>query len=180
MGAGTKHTGMVFVVGGARSGKSRFAEEVASRPGGRRLYVATAEALDVEMAARIEKHRARRGADWDTVEAPADPAGALSDALGGGEYSSVLVDCLTLWLSNRLGAGLADDDIMAEARAFADACREAAPLVVVVSNEVGLGIVPAGELSRRFTDLAGLVNQHFADAADAAYFTAAGIPLRLK
>ena len=183
---GDATTGFVFVVGGARSGKSRFAESLASEAPGKKLYVATAEALDAEMIARIEKHRKRRGPEWDTMEAPDDPASALKgieggEGRGGGEgYGAVLVDCLTLWLSNRLGAGLTDDEVLLDAKKLADACGAARALVVVVSNEVGLGIVPDNPLARRFTDLSGLVNQTFAARAGAVYFSAAGIPVRIK
>ncbi|MFQ5465162.1 MAG: bifunctional adenosylcobinamide kinase/adenosylcobinamide-phosphate guanylyltransferase [Thermodesulfobacteriota bacterium] len=174
---GTGKVGLIFVAGGARSGKSSFAELLASRAPGKKLYIATARPLDPEMAERIDAHRARRGALWETVEAPDDPAGALRDA---GGYGAVLIDCLTLWLSNRMEAGLSDGDLLGEARALARAARECRALVVAVSNEVGLGIVPDNPLARRFRDLAGLVNQAFAAEADEAYLTASGIPLRLK
>ena len=174
---GTGKGGLVFVTGGARSGKSSFAELLAGRATGKKLYVATARSLDAEMAERIEAHRARRGERWETVEAPDDPSGALKDA---GGYGAVLIDCLTLWVSNRMEAGLSDGELLAEARELAGAARECRALVVAVSNEVGLGIVPDNALARRFRDLAGLVNQAFAAEADEAYLTASGIPLRLK
>jgi len=164
---------VTLVLGGARSGKSRFAEELLAERAGRRLYLATAEAGDAEMAARIERHRDRRGAGWRVVEAPLDIAPAI-EAAG---KDAVLLDCLTLWLSNLLAAGR---DVE---RGTEDLCRalgHALAPVVLVSNEVGLGIVPDNALAREFRDRAGRLNQRIAAAADRVYFMAAGLPLILK
>jgi adenosylcobinamide kinase / adenosylcobinamide-phosphate guanylyltransferase len=163
-----------LILGGARSGKTARAlalgEAFATR-----YYIATAEALDAEMAARIDRHRAERGGHWTTVEAPLDLPGAILriDAPG----AVCVVDCLTLWLSNLMGAGR---DIAA---ATAELCRAiplAAPTLVMVSNEVGLGLVPETPLGRQFRDHQGRLNQAVAQVADHVEFIAAGLPLRLK
>jgi adenosylcobinamide kinase/adenosylcobinamide-phosphate guanylyltransferase len=168
---------LVLVTGGARSGKSRFAESRVAElaPGGPWLYVATAEALDDEMRDRIARHRIRRGGSWRTVEAPRDPAAGLAAS-----EPAALIDCLTLLVTNLLLDGLPDDEILARVVALADACRAAPMPVVVVTNEVGLGIVPENALARRFRDLAGWANQALAAKADEVVLTAAGLPLRLK
>jgi adenosylcobinamide kinase/adenosylcobinamide-phosphate guanylyltransferase len=173
----------IFITGGARSGKSRFAEELAQRHGAPLGYLATAQALDGEMAERIEKHRLRRGDAWRTMEEPL----LLSQALAGcdGSCKAVLVDCLTLWLSNLL---MRYDDAQedAEARIMDDVRCLAATLagmrtpVIVVSNEVGQGIVPENRLARRFRDIAGQANQLLAAMADEVHVVISGIPLRLK
>ena len=163
----SKH--LTLVLGGARSGKSRHAEGLISQFPPPWRYVATAQAFDDEMRARIAAHRVGRAPGWDTVEAPLDLARAL-DTL-----QPVLVDCLTLWLTNVMLAGH-DPDPAALDRAL-DA-REAA--TVLVSNEVGLGIVPDNALARRFRDAAGLLHQHLAARADAVTLLVAGIPMRVK
>ena len=167
----------VLVTGGARSGKSRFAKarlgELA--PGGPWRYVATAEAGDDEMAARIARHRARRGPEWRTREAPRDLAAALAGRDDGA--AGILVDCITLWVTNLLLADYSDDGIVAAAAALP---RAVAVPTIVVTNEVGAGIVPDNPLARRFRDLAGLVNQRLAAASDEAWLVAAGLPLRLR
>lgn len=168
---------LIFVTGGARSGKSSFAQGLAEETSGRKLYIATAVGGDAEMNERIEKHRKARGPQWDTVEEADDPAAALEKS---GSYGVVLLDCLTLWLTNRIEAGLADGEILAEAEVLANVCGRASATVITVSNEVGLGLVPANPLGRRFRDLAGLVNQVFSKRADMAYFVASGLPIRLK
>ncbi|SMF22294.1 adenosylcobinamide kinase /adenosylcobinamide-phosphate guanylyltransferase [Tistlia consotensis] len=166
---------VTLVLGGARSGKSAHAEAlVESRPGPC-LYLATAEAGDGEMAERIAAHRARRGTRWRTLEEPLDLAGALSE--GVGSDGAVLVDCLTLWLSNLLAAGR---DPAEETRHLLKALPGVEVPVVFVSNEVGLGIVPMNALARRFRDEAGRLNQAVAAAADRVVFVAAGLPLVLK
>ncbi len=165
-----------FVLGGARSGKSAFAERLVADTGLRPVYVATGQAFDAEMEARIAEHRARRPAPWETVEAPLDlPAALLREASGG---RALLVDCLTLWLSNLL---LAEADIAAEAARLREALRRplAGP-VVLVSSEVGLSIVPENALARRFRDEAGRLHQQVAALSDRVTFVAAGLPLQLK
>jgi adenosylcobinamide kinase/adenosylcobinamide-phosphate guanylyltransferase len=169
---------LVLVTGGARSGKSRFAEarlkELA--PDGPWLYVATAESRDDEMAVRIAGHRERRGEAFRTVEAPQDPAAALADP----GVRGALVDCVTLFVSNRLLAGADDRVILDESERLADAAQRAPGPVVVVTNEVGLGIVPENPLARRFRDLAGLANQRLAARADEVVLVVCGLPLRLR
>lgn len=164
---------LTLILGGARSGKSARAEALLAGAAGK-VYVATGQAFDAEMAERIAAHRARRGAGWETVEEPLDLPGVLGRDFGG---RPVLVDCLTLWLSNLLLAG-ADTDAAAEAL---DAALAAAPgPVVLVSNEVGLSIVPENALARRFRDAAGRLNQRVAARCDRVEFIAAGLPLVLK
>lgn len=160
-----------LILGGARSGKSLYAERLCSAGG---VYVATATALDHEMAERIRRHRARRGPAWTTIEEPLDLAGVLTRAAPGRPF---LVDCLTLWLSNVLEAGR---DVAAETAALTQALRAAPAPVVLVGNEVGLGIVPATALGRAFRDHAGRLNQAIAALADHVVFLVAGLPLVLK
>jgi adenosylcobinamide kinase/adenosylcobinamide-phosphate guanylyltransferase len=168
---------LTLVLGGARSGKSRYAESlIAALPPPWQppwAYIATAEALDAEMAERIGSHRARRGANWQTIEAPRDLAAALAAC----ETMPVLVDCLTLWLSNLL---LADAGIEAEMARLEAALAAAEMPVVLVANEVGSGIVPDHPLGRRFRDLQGLLNQRIAARADRVFLMVAGLPLALK
>lgn len=164
---------LTLILGGARSGKSRYAESVITALSAPWTYVATAEARDSEMAERIASHQARRGTGWTTIEAPRDVAGALA-AHG---TTPVLVDCLTLWLSNML---LADADIDAEIAQLEDALAHAAVPVVLVANEVGCGIVPDNALGRRFRDLQGLLNQRVAARADRVVLVVAGLPLTIK
>ena len=166
---------VTLVLGGARSGKSRHAEGLVEAAAAAATYCATAEAGDAEMAARIAAHRARRGPFWRTVEAPLDLAAAI--VAEARPDRPLLVDCLTLWLSNLLQAGRCAED---ESEALAAALRRAAGPVVLVANEVGLGIVPDTPLGRRFRDLAGRLNQEVAQAADHVVFVAAGLPLVLK
>ena len=165
---------IIFVTGGARSGKSRLAEARAIGFGGPAIYIATAEALDTEMAERIARHRTARGAGWITREVPLDLAGALAETEGQGAR---LIDCLTLWLSNLLHHGR---DWEAEAARLTAVLAAARSPVVVVSNEVGLGIVPDNALARRFRDAAGIVNQRVAAVADEVILAVAGLPLRVK
>ena len=164
-----------LVIGGARSGKSRFAQALAEAESGPLVYVATAEALDGEMADRIARHQADRGARWTTREAPHDLAAAIAGVDPG---ATMLVDCLTLWLSNRMLAG-ADLDAEAHALVAAIGACPAARLVLV-SNEVGFGIVPETPLGRAFRDRAGWLNQAVAAAADRVALVVAGLPLWLK
>jgi adenosylcobinamide kinase / adenosylcobinamide-phosphate guanylyltransferase len=165
---------MTLVIGGARSGKSRYAESLVTGFAPPWLYVATAEAGDAEMAARIAEHRARRGADWIAIEAPRDLAGMLQSTPAVG---AVLVDCLTLWLSNLM---LADADIAAETARLDGVLAHAKPPVVLVSNEVGAGIVPDNALARRFRDAQGRLNQQVAARADRVVLMVAGLPLVVK
>lgn len=164
----------ILVTGGGRSGKSTLAERLVLMMGAEPVYIATAEAHDDEMAARIEAHRARRGAGWTVREAPLDLVDML-DATDG--TAPRLVDCLTLWLSNVM---FAERDWEAEARTLAEAIpRQFAP-VVLVTNEVGSGIVPENALARAYRDAAGQLNQMIAAAVDDVYLTVAGIPVKVK
>jgi adenosylcobinamide kinase / adenosylcobinamide-phosphate guanylyltransferase len=164
---------LTLVLGGARSGKSRFAEELIEQAGQPALYLATAEPHDDEMRARIAAHRARRGGLWTTIEEPVE----IVNALLAETARPVLIDCLTLWLSNLMGA---QRDIGFEIeRLLAVLPRLKAP-VVMVANEVGLGIVPENVLAREFRDHAGRLNQGVARLAQRVVFMAAGLPLALK
>jgi adenosylcobinamide kinase/adenosylcobinamide-phosphate guanylyltransferase len=165
----------LFVLGGARSGKSRYAQLRAESLTGDLVYIATAQAFDAEMEERITRHRADRGPRWSTLDVPLDlPAAILANAAPG---RVLLVDCLTLWTSNLM---FAERDLDAETEALATAVTQAAGPVLLVANEVGLGIVPDNPLARRFRDAAGRINQAIAAAAEEVQFIAAGLPLRLK
>lgn len=166
--------GLVLVLGGARSGKSTFAERRAAAHAPPWTYIATAQALDEEMRDRIAVHRARRDTRWRTVEAPHALAEAIAETP---DHTPLLVDCLTLWLSNRL---LADADLACERAALVEALAARSGLTLVVSNEVGLGIVPDNALARRFRDEAGFLNQSVAAVADEVHLMVAGLPIRAK
>ncbi|MFV0624894.1 bifunctional adenosylcobinamide kinase/adenosylcobinamide-phosphate guanylyltransferase [Sphingomonas sp. ac-8] len=165
----------MLVLGGARSGKSRYAQGLAETAGGRLVFVATAQAFDAEMADRIRRHREDRDARWTTVEAPLDLAGAIAAA--DGADAVLLVDCLTLWASNLL---LGEEDAEAHIAALLEALRTARARVLLVANEVGLGIVPDNALARRFRDLAGTINQRVAAAVGGVHMTVAGLPIVVK
>ncbi len=164
---------LTLVLGGARSGKSRHAEALIARHPAPWAYLATAEAWDDEMRARIAEHQARRDGRWHTVNVPLDLPGALAAA----GAAPVLVDCLTLWLTNLMLAG--HDVERATAALEAALAARAAP-TVLVANEVGLGIVPESALGRAFRDRAGVLNQRMAALAGHVHFIAAGLPLLLK
>ena len=166
---------VTLVLGGARSGKSREAERLVESQPGPCLYLATAEPGDAEMAERIRQHRARRGPRWETLEEPLDLSGVLGRAAR--PDGAVLVDCLTLWLSNLLGA---ERDPAAEGARLVETLDGLAGPVVLVSNEVGLGIHPANALARRFVDEAGRLHQRVAAVAQSVIFMAAGLPLQMK
>lgn len=164
----------ILITGGARSGKSRFAERLTLSMGDSAIYIATAEALDGEMAERIATHQARRGPEWETVNAPLALLEALHETDDGPPR---LVDCLTLWLSNLMHHGR---DWELEARALAESLPGLAAPVVFVTNEVGAGIVPENRLARVFRDAAGLVNQEIAAACDELWLVVAGHPMKVK
>lgn len=180
---------LTLVLGGARSGKSSYAEALAGAQGGGVLYVATAEAWDDEMRRRIEAHKAQRPAHWRTVEAPRHPGVSIAaaPAAGGPQPTAVLVDCLTL-LANNILITLPED--ASEAEATAALLAEVNELLaayqasdahwIIVSNEVGLGIVPAYPLGRLYRDALGRANQHVAARADTVVFMIAGIPMQVK
>lgn len=165
---------VTLVLGGARSGKSLYAEGLIEAVGAG-LYLATAEARDDEMAERIRAHRERRGAKWETIEEPIDVVDVLTAEARPDR--PILVDCLTLWLSNLMEMEI---DPAADVRKLTSAFAALAGPVVLVSNEVGLGVIPMGELSRAFVDNAGRMNQAVARAADRVLFMAAGLPIILK
>jgi adenosylcobinamide kinase/adenosylcobinamide-phosphate guanylyltransferase len=164
-----------LVLGGAASGKSAFAENLVLRQPGRPVYVATAQAFDAEMTDKIDAHRARRGPEWTTIEEPVDLCGALAGADAGDAV--ILVDCLTLWLSNLMAEDRDTDAAFAE---LAAAINRMDGRLVLVSNEIGLGIVPDNAMARSFRDLHGSMNQIVAAAVDRVVFVAAGLPLALK
>lgn len=165
-----------LILGGARSGKSRHAQNHAVASGLPVTLIATAQARDQEMAARIARHQAERPVGWQTLEEPLHLAAALRLTAAAGRC--VLVDCLTLWLLNLLEAG--ESVFAAERAALLDLLSELPGEILLVANEVGLGVIPMGELSRRFVDEAGWLNQAIARQADAVTFIAAGFPLALK
>jgi len=164
-----------LVLGGAASGKSAFAEQLVLGLSARPVYIATAQAFDTEMTAKIDVHRARRGAGWSTVEEPLDLAGAIAGA--DADDAAMLVDCLTLWLSNLMAA---ERDIEAETARLIQAIQDVRGRLVLVANELGLGIVPENAMARAFRNHHGAINQAVAAAADRVLFVAAGLPLALK
>ena len=166
-----------LILGGARSGKSRLAERLATQSGLAVTYIATSQALDGEMSARIQHHRQRRPADWGLVEEPLELARALRDNAAPGRC--LLVDCLTLWLTNLL---MLDDDtrLAMQRDAFLEALAELPGRIILVSNETGLGVVPLGELTRRYVDEAGWLHQAVEENAERVLFTVAGLPMLLK
>ncbi|NPD14181.1 bifunctional adenosylcobinamide kinase/adenosylcobinamide-phosphate guanylyltransferase [Xinfangfangia sp. D13-10-4-6] len=165
---------LTLITGGARSGKSAWAEALARHSGLRRRYIATAQAFDAEMAERIRQHQTDRGPDWETFETPFDAAPALAAAPAD---SVTLFDCATLWLTNHL---LAENDLAQETKVLLIALAAAQGPVIMVTNEVGQGIVPADALSRRFRDAQGRLNQQLAAQADLVVAVMCGLPLALK
>lgn len=168
---------LILVLGGAASGKSQAALDLAGLAGPR-AFVATGQALDREMKARIERHQATRSADWETAEVPKDLAMWFSE--NRRSYQTIVLDCLTLWLSNLRGRRLNDLAVSEATANLLRAIRATKARVVIVSNELGLGLVPATKAVRAFRDLAGRVNQQVAAEADEVYLTISGLPLRLK
>jgi adenosylcobinamide kinase/adenosylcobinamide-phosphate guanylyltransferase len=170
---------VIFITGGARSGKSGFGLSMAEKHGGRMVYIATAQARDPEMEERIRRHKEVRGPLWESVEEPLEIAKAVLAVDGG----TVIIDCLTLWLSNLMeksGADGFEERSGAEAGNLANALKNFRGVAIVVSNELGSGIVPLEAAARTFRDAAGRVNQIIAQASDEAYLVAAGLPVRLK
>lgn len=166
---------LTVILGGARSGKSSRAQSLAEELRPQRIYMATAQALDAEMEDRIERHKADRGAGWDTIEAPLDIAAAITQA--GHAERVILVDCLTLWLSNLMHAERA---VEAETSALIQALNTCPGPVIFVSNEVGLGLVPETPLGRAFRDAQGRLNQEIAAVCDRVEFVVAGLPIVMK
>jgi adenosyl cobinamide kinase/adenosyl cobinamide phosphate guanylyltransferase len=168
---------LVLLLGGARSGKSALAVEAGRSFDGAVVLVATAEARDEAMAARIARHRRDRPAEWTVIEEPLEVAAV--EALGTDD-GLVIIDCLTLWVANLIERGRSDDEILAAAAQLADRSRERAGPVVAVSNEVGMGVVPASDLGRRFRDLLGAVNRVVAARASRSFLVVAGCALELS
>lgn len=176
------HSRLILVLGGARSGKSAYALQLAESMPGKRLYLATAEALDNEMLQRIKKHKKGRGNNWQTIEEPIKIAEVVKKNRG---YDVILLDCLTIWLSNlithyELRIMNLDSQIVKHIASLVSACKKTKADIIVVSNEVGLGIVPDNPLARKFRDIAGIANQKMAEAADEVYFVVSGMTIRLK
>lgn len=169
---------ITFVTGGCRSGKSSYAQRYAESVGPVRVYLATSQALDDEMRKRIDAHQASRGQGWTTVEEPIDIVPAL---LSASQHADViLLDCVTLWVTNCLMAGMDDEDVFARTNDLVRALDDLPCAVVIVSNEVGSGIVPEHALARRFRDLTGAVNQRLAACASTVVLSVSGIPLAVK
>jgi adenosylcobinamide kinase/adenosylcobinamide-phosphate guanylyltransferase len=167
--------GVTLILGGARSGKSAFGEAMIAASGLAPVYIATSRIHDEEMRGRIDHHKARRGPEWTTVEEPDDLEGALRREARPGR--AVLVDCLTLWVTNLM---MAEADIAARAKSLLATLETIESPVVLISNEVGLGIVPDNKMARDFRDHAGRLHQDVAAMADNVHFVAAGLPLQLK
>lgn len=168
--------GHVLVLGGARSGKTGFAERLTMRAGTRPAYLATAQALDAEMRERVRAHREQRGSEFATIEEPLHLSRAIAEAAN--KHDAILVDCLTLWITNLI---IADENVAAavdELLVTLEQTRQSK--VILVSNEVGLGIVPDNAMARMFRDLAGAAHQRIAEICDDAYFVVAGLPIVLK
>jgi adenosylcobinamide kinase/adenosylcobinamide-phosphate guanylyltransferase len=164
---------LTFVIGGSRSGKSSFALEHASAVQGSKAFIATAQAFDDEMKERIGRHKLERPADWKTFEEPI----SIADLINNNAHDVVLIDCLTLWLSNLI---MNDADIEAEIESLISAASGCKSSLFIVSNEVGMGIVPENAVARKFRDYAGLLNRRVAEIADEVYLVTAGIPLKIK
>jgi adenosylcobinamide kinase/adenosylcobinamide-phosphate guanylyltransferase len=168
---------LILVLGGAASGKSQAALDLAGQ-GRPRAFVATGQALDREMEVRIKRHQTTRSSNWKTAEIPTDISSWISEF--GQSYQSIIIDCLTLWLSNLKGQRVRDSAISHVTADLLQAIRRTRAHVVIVSNELGLGLVPATKAVRAFRDLAGQINQQVAAEADEVYLVVSGLPLRLK
>jgi adenosylcobinamide kinase / adenosylcobinamide-phosphate guanylyltransferase len=169
---------VILVLGGVRSGKSRYAQQLAAR-GGRVALIATAEGRDEDMRQRIAHHRKERPASWTTIEAPIDLPGALNEC--GASFETIVVDCLTLWASNLLEREQGNlERVFQQTESLADSLHRCAASVVLVSNEVGSGIVPDNELGRVYRDVLGVINQRIAAVADEVVLLVAGCPVSIK
>jgi adenosylcobinamide kinase/adenosylcobinamide-phosphate guanylyltransferase len=173
-----KNSQIILILGGARSGKSQFALSLGGKMPGQKIFVATAEALDAEMAERIHRHREMRSKEWKTVEEPIHLCDLL--AIKSKDGRLILIDCLTLWLSNLLQKDENSKTIEIQINRLIESLKKTERNVILVSNEVGWGIVPDNPLSRKFRDLTGLMNQKVAETADTVYLVSAGIPVRIK
>jgi adenosylcobinamide kinase/adenosylcobinamide-phosphate guanylyltransferase len=169
---------VILVTGGCRSGKSRFAMDYVNQHYENKVFLATADALDDEMKRRIQRHQEDRGPEWTTVEESITLAEKLASL--GRKPQAVLIDCLTLWITNLLMTDKGEEDILAGADALVDIIQKVPQSIVMVTNEVGSGIVPENKMARVFRDLVGAVNQNMAACADTVVFTVAGIPQIIK
>ena len=169
---------MILITGGCRSGKSCYALDYANRHFSRKLYLATGEVLDEEMARRVEIHRRARGPEWQTIEEPIEVGDRIVQH--GHKVEVILLDCLTLWLSNLLLKWDHESKILTEVEKLTKTIRQSQTTLIIVTNEVGMGIVPVEPLGRRFRDLSGIANQRMAEAADTVIFMVSGIPMFLK
>jgi len=169
---------MILITGGCRSGKSRFALDYANQYFSKKIYLATCEALDEEMTQRIDHHKKMRGVEWRTIEEPIEIVNTIKQY--GDEADVILLDCVTLWLSNLLMRRRDDREIMEEINRFTDTIHQKQTSLVLVSNEVGLGIVPIDPLGRRFRDLSGMANQKIAETVNKVILMVSGIPIFLK
>lgn len=168
-------TKITLVLGGARSGKSSYAEAIIEKNKQTKIYIATAEVLDDEMSDRVEKHRLQRGNDWKTLEIPIN----IAEQITNPDYINavIIVDCLTLWLSNLLHKEM---DVIQHINLLIESLKITQVKVILVSNEVGLGIVPENALARQFRDYAGILHQKVAEVADEVVLVVAGIPIKIK
>ena len=169
---------MIFVTGGCRSGKSRYALHYANQRFSKKLFLATCEVLDGEMAQRVENHKKVRGPEWRTLEEPIEIVNTIRKH--GDDAEVILIDCLTLWLYNLLMKWDNDLKIIDETEKLIEIIKQSPASLILVSNEVGMGIVPADPLSRRYRDLLGTMNQRVAEALDTVIFMVSGIPIFLK
>ncbi|MGD8227713.1 MAG: bifunctional adenosylcobinamide kinase/adenosylcobinamide-phosphate guanylyltransferase [Desulfobacteraceae bacterium] len=169
---------IIFVTGGCRSGKSSFALDYANKHFKSKIFLATAPALDEEMKKRIKAHQEARGPEWAAMEEQTEIAKAVASVET--DYEVILLDCMTLWLSNLIMAGEQESQIFSRTEAFIEAIQKIPQSVIVVSNEVGYGIVPVNDVARRFRDLMGTVNQRLAACADVVVWTVVGLPQIIK
>jgi len=171
---------IIFVTGGTRSGKSAFAVKEAGKLSGKKAYIATTEVLDEEMKVRVDKHRKERGSKWQTIEEPLKISELIKQITD--KYSVIVLDCLTLWLSNLMLSGIKIEN---EFDKLAETLKQLKlstlnSQLFIISNEVGMGIVPENKLARQFRDLAGTLNQKVAEISDGVYMVASGIPIKIK
>lgn len=169
---------IIFVLGGCRSGKSRFALSYANSHYKNKVFLATSQALDKEMERRIEIHKKNRGKDWLTLEEPVEIGSSLKSLKNGVDV--VLIDCITLWVNNLFLAGEGEEEILSRTVELREVMKNISPSLIVVSNEVGTGIVPDNKIARLFRDIAGIVNQKLAQYSDIVVMTVAGIPQVIK
>ena len=169
---------IIFVIGGCRSGKSSFALDYANKHFRKKVFLATSQALDDEMKERILRHREARGPDWKTIEEATELTKVLASL--NTDYDVILIDCLTMWISNLLMAGEGEEEILSRAEQLVEFMRKTPQSIIAVSNEVGTGIVPENKLARVFRDIVGLANQMVAACSDIVVMTVAGLPQVIK